>query len=80
MSKTTGWRARAIALMTETGGPWGNRGGGGSGGGGSGGNGPKNPWSLPPGGGRPGGGGPSPMDEITRRLRNQFGGGDIPLV
>ena len=75
MSKTTGWRARAIALMTETGGPWGNRGGGGSGGGGSGGNGPKNPWSLPPSGGRPGGGGPSPMDEITRRLRNQFGGG-----
>lgn len=77
MSGKTGWKARAIALFNEAGGPWGSRGGGNSNGGGSGGNGPRNPWSAPPGGG--GGGrprGPNPMEDLSRRLRDQFGGGN----
>ena len=75
MSAKTGWKARAIALLNDAGGPWGNRGGGGSNGGGSGGNGPRNPWSAPPGGGGGGPRGPSAMDEFARRMRGQFGGG-----
>ncbi len=73
MSAKTGWKARAIALLSDVGGPWGNRGSGGSNGGGSGGNGPRNPWSAPPGGGgRPRG--PSPFDELARRLQRRMGG------
>ena len=70
MSAQTGWKARAIALLTDAGGPWGNRGGGSSGGGG---NGPRNPWSAPPGGGdRPRG--PSGLEVLLRRLIQRFGG------
>ena len=73
MSAKTGWRARAIALLSDAGGPWGNRGNGASNGGGSGGNGPRNPWNAPPGGGgRPRG--PSPLDDLSRQLRDRFGG------
>lgn len=68
-------------LMADGGGPWGNRGsGGGNGGnggdGGSGGGGPRNPWNLPPGGGgKPRGPrGSSAMDQLSKRLRDQFGG------
>jgi hypothetical protein len=69
--------------MAEAGGPWGKRGGGESGGGGSGGDGgggPRNPWNLPPGGGGGGGKprgprGPSALEELLRRMRDQFGGG-----
>ncbi len=81
MSEKTGWVARGRVLLADAGGPWGKRGGGESGGGGSGGDGgggPRNPWNLPPGGGggRPRGPrGPSAMDELMRRLRDQFGGG-----
>lgn len=74
MSAKTGWRARANALFADAGGPWGNRGGGDSNGGGSGGNGPRNPWSAPPGGGGGRPRGPSALDELIRRLRDQFGG------
>lgn len=73
MSAKTGWRARAIALFSDAGGPWGNRGNGGSNGGGAGGNGPRNPWNAPPGGGgKPRG--PSPFDDLSRQLRDRFGG------
>lgn len=78
MSGKTGGKARVDVLNADAGGPWGNRSGGGSGGGSSGGDGggARNPWNLPPGGGRPGGPkGPSAMDEIARRMRDQFGGG-----
>ncbi len=83
MSGKTGWIARGRVLFADAGGPWGKRGGGESGGGssgGDGGGGPRNPWNLPPGGG--GGGkprgprGPSALDELLRRLRDQFGGGN----
>ena len=73
MSAKTGWRARAIALFSDAGGPWGNRGNAGSNGGGAGGNGPRNPWNAPPGGGgKPRG--PSPFDDLSRQLRDRFGG------
>ena len=74
MSAKTGWKARAIALFADVGGPWGNRGGGGQNGGGSGGNGPRNPWNLPPGGGGGRPRGPSVLDELARRMRQQMGG------
>jgi modulator of FtsH protease HflK len=73
MREKTGWIARAGALLNE-GGPWGGKGNGGGSGGGSGG-GPRNPWNLPPGGGRPRGPrGNSAVDELSQRLRDQFGG------
>ncbi len=83
MSGKTGWVARGRVLLAEAGGPWGKRGGGESGGGGSGGDGgggPRNPWNLPPGGGGGGGKsrgprGPSALEELLRRMRDQFGGG-----
>jgi membrane protease subunit HflK len=82
MNNKTGWRARAGALFADAGGPWGKRSGGGSGGkGGSGGSGdgggdgPRNPWQLPPGGKPRGPGGPSALDELLGRMRDQFGGG-----
>ncbi|MBK8631023.1 MAG: FtsH protease activity modulator HflK [Sphingomonadales bacterium] len=71
------WKAGLIN-RSEGGGPWGNgnKGSGGSGGG-SGGGGPRNPWEMPPGGPRPKGPqGPSALDEVLRRLRDMFGGGD----
>ncbi|MFM7027673.1 MAG: FtsH protease activity modulator HflK [Chakrabartia sp.] len=74
MSAKTGWKARAIALFADAGGPWGNRGGGGQNGGGSGGSGPRNPWSAPPGGGGGGPRGPSGFDALLRRLTGRFGG------
>lgn len=73
MSAQTGWKARAIALLTEAGGPWGNRGGGSSGGGGSG-NGPRNPWSGPPGGGGGRSRGPSGLETLLQRFGQRFGG------
>jgi modulator of FtsH protease HflK len=81
MNEKTGWRARAIAMMSE-GGPWGGRGsgggdgsGGGSSGGGDGG-GPKSPWSQPPGGGKPRGPrGNSAVDQLAKQLQDRFGGG-----
>ncbi len=81
MNNEQGEAAANPALLTESGGPWGGRGGKGGGGGdsggsGGGGDGPKNPWEQPPGGGgRPRKSrGPSAMDEIQRKLRDQFGG------
>ncbi len=80
MNNKNGWVARAGALLNEAGGPWGGRGGGGSGGdsgGGSGGDGggPRNPWSQPPGGGKPRRPrGPSALDELQRKWKDQFGG------
>ncbi len=85
MSVFTGWGARLGSLLnSESGGPWGGRGGdrssGGSGNGdgnGSDGNGggPKNPWSQPPRK-RPGGqGGPTALDELLRKGRSRWGGG-----
>jgi modulator of FtsH protease HflK len=76
MTENAGWVARVGALFNE-GGPWGGKGnGGGSGGGDSGGGGgPRNPWSLPPGGKPRGPRGNSALDELSRRLREQFGGG-----
>ena len=78
MTEIARWLARAGALFNE-GGPWGGKGNGGSGGdggsGGGSGGGPRNPWTQPPGGGRPRG--PrsnSAVDELSRRLRDQFGG------
>lgn len=83
MTEETGWRARVGALLSgkliaTMDGPWG-KGGGGSSGGGSGGDGggkgPRNPWQQPPGGGKPRGPrGPSALDELARRLQDQFGG------
>jgi modulator of FtsH protease HflK len=74
MTEKTGWWARGRVLMAEGGGPWGGRGSGDSGGGGGDG-GPRNPWNAPPGGGRPRGPRPnSAMDQLSRRLREQFGG------
>ncbi len=63
-------------MLSENGGPWGNRGGGD--GDGSGGGGRPNPWSRPPGNDRPRGGGgrpgPSALDQILAKLRELFGG------
>lgn len=78
MRENTGWFARAGALFNE-GGPWGGKGngsgsGGGGSGGGSGGGGPRNPWNLPPGGKPRGPRGNSAVDELSQRLRDQFGG------
>lgn len=77
MVMKNGWWARGRALFADAGGPWGGRGSGGGGGnGGSGGDGPKNPWNLPPGGGRPRGPkGGSAVDQLGKRLKEQFGGG-----
>jgi modulator of FtsH protease HflK len=73
MTEKSGWIARAGALFMENGGPWGGSGGGGDSGGS--GKGPRNPWSQPPGGGKPRGPrGVSAMDELTRRMRDRFGG------
>ena len=72
MERKTGWLARAGALLNDNG-PWGGKGDGGSGGGSGGG--PRNPWSQPPGGGKPRGPrGNSAVDELSKRLRDQFGG------
>ncbi|MFN2259382.1 MAG: protease modulator HflK [Parasphingopyxis sp.] len=61
--------------MSNGRGPWGGRGSGDSGGdgGGSGGDGPKNPWSQPP---RKRPQGPTALDELLRKGRSQWGGGD----
>jgi membrane protease subunit HflK len=76
MKKRSGWLASIGAVLSENGGPWGNRGGGGDDG--SSGGGRPNPWSRPPGGDRPrgGGGGPGPsaVDQILAKLRELFGG------
>ncbi len=72
------WR-RALAHLTEGGGPWGNKGGSGGGGdsGGGSGGGPRNPWNLPPGGGRRPSGpqGRSALDALLKKLEEMFGGG-----
>lgn len=86
-----GWR-RVTRVLNNEGSPWGSPGGsddesgkgsgGGSGGGRSGG--PRNPWARPPGGGNGNGGGytgsrgPSALDEMLRRARGSWGGGDGP--
>lgn len=82
MTNNAGWAARVGALFNE-GGPWGGKGrgggsSGGSGGGDSGGGGPRNPWSMPPGGKPRGPRGNSALDELSRRLREQFSGGGMP--
>lgn len=78
MDIKNGWVARAGALFNE-GGPWGGGKGSGDSGGGGGGNGggPRNPWSLPPGGKPRGPRGNSAVDELSRKLREQFGGGNF---
>ncbi len=78
MNDKTGWLHKAGALLADKGGPWGSGGGsGGDGGAGGNGSGPRNPWSQPPGGGgKPRGPrGPSAVDELSRRMRDRFGGG-----
>ena len=70
MNEKTGWLARAGVLLSENGGPWGGRGGGGDSGG------PRSPWNQPPGSGKPRGpNGPSAMDQLAARLRDRMGGG-----
>jgi modulator of FtsH protease HflK len=82
MNDKTGLPASAQTLKTDKGGPWGGGSGGGDSGG-SGGNGgggggdgpPRNPWQQPPGGGKPKRPrGPSAVDELQRKLKDQFGG------
>src|ERR1700709_1501568 len=79
MTTMRGWPA-AVAVWLSEGGPWGGRGSGdgsgaGDGSGGSGGNGPRNPWTQPPEGGKPRGSrGPTALDELLKRGRQNFGG------
>lgn len=68
-----------MGVLLNEGGPWGGKGkgsggdGGGSGNGGGGG--PRNPWSQPPGGGKPRGPrGTSALDQLSRQMRDRFGG------
>ena len=77
MNRLTAWFRPQGAVLNESGGPWGGRGGGGNGGGDGNGGGPRNPWNQPPGGGRPRGNrpGPAALDELLRRGRQRFGGG-----
>lgn len=77
MNRFFGWMPGFVSGMVQ--GPWGGKSDGpdgeGNKSGGSGEGGPRNPWTQP---GRPGGGqkGPSAIEEMLRRGRESFGGGN----